>query len=290
MGNSHNMNYGVPVGGSLEFSKAIEKRYRRLGGAVNYNSRVDRIMVENNRAVGVRLADGSEHPSDIVISDVFAPAAIFDLLGGQYVDDNIKRQFSKPLDDRNMGLQVSFGMVRDLANEPRALVFFLEKPVRIADREYDRLNVEVFGYDSSMAPPGMSVLKVLLKTSYLFWKELRKQPEKYREEKQRVSAKVLEVLEKRFPGITEQVEAIDVATPMTVERYTGISQTYENTMGIAAMINLLKGKPRVLPELAGFFMIGESAGVAGIPGCATTGRNAIKTICKKEGTSFCSRP
>jgi phytoene dehydrogenase-like protein len=116
----------------------------------------------------------------------------------------------------------------------------------------------------------------------LFWKELRKQPEKYREEKQSVSVKVLEVLEKRFPGITEQVEAMDVATPMTMERYTGVTQGYENTMGIGAMINILKGKPRTLPGLAGFFMIGESAGVAGIPGCAATGRNLIKTICKKK--------
>ncbi len=290
MGNSHNLNYGVPVGGSLEFSRAIEKRYRDLGGTIIYNSRVDKVVVENNCAVGVRLADGTEHQSNIVISDVFAPTVIFNLLNGQYAGDRIKRQFSKPLDNRNMGLQVSFGVARDLAKEPRALVLFLEKPVKIADREHDRLGVELFGYDASMAPFGKSVLKVLLSTSYLFWKELRKQPDKYREEKQRVSARVLQVLEKRFPGIGEQVEVVDVATPMTVERYTGVSQGYENAMSIGAMINILKGRPRILHGLAGFFMIGESAGVAGIPGCAATGRNVVKTICKKEGSSFSSHP
>jgi phytoene dehydrogenase-like protein len=102
MGNSHAENYGVPSGGSLEFSRAIEKKYRELGGTIDYNSKVDKIIVEKNRAIGIRLADRSENRSNIVISDVFAPTAIFDLLGGQYVSDNINRQFSKPLDDRNM--------------------------------------------------------------------------------------------------------------------------------------------------------------------------------------------
>jgi len=41
--------------------------------------------------------------------------------------------------------------------------------------------------------------------------------EKYRHEKENVYHKVIEVLEKRFPGISEQVEAFDVTTPVTVE-------------------------------------------------------------------------
>ena len=285
MGNSHTKNYGVPAGGSLEFSRAIEKRYRELGGIVTYNSRVSRIMVENNRAVGVRLADGKEHRSDIVVSDIFAPTAIFSLLEGKYADGKIRKQFSKPVDERSMGIQVSLGVARDLSAEPRALVLYLQKPLRIADRDHDRLDIELFGYDPSMAPRGKSVVKVLLTTSYQFWKELRKQPKKYLEAKQRTSARVLEVLEKRFPGMAEQVEAVDVATPMTMERYTGVSQSYENNMGFGAMMRILKGQPRTLPGLAGFFMIGESAGVAGIPGCAASGRNFVGAICKTESSA-----
>jgi phytoene dehydrogenase-like protein len=133
LGNSHIQNYGVPVGGSLEFSRAIEKKYLKFGGKISYNSRVERVLVANNHAVGVRLADGSEHRSNIVISDVFAPTAIFGMLGGQYVSESIRRQFSKPIGDQGMGVQVSFGLARDLSKEPRALIFFLEKPVKIAD-------------------------------------------------------------------------------------------------------------------------------------------------------------
>ena len=288
MGNSYTRNYGVPAGGSLEFSRAIETRYFKLGGTITYNARVERILVKNNHAVGVRLADGSEHRSDIVISDVFAPTAIFDMLNGQYVDERIRQQFSEPVDTQGMGVQVSFGLARNLSKEPRALVLFLEKPVKIADREHDRLAVELFGYDPSLAPAGKSVLKVPIATSYSFWKELHKQPEKYWAEKQRVSETVLETLEKRFSHITEQVEAADVATPMTMERYTGVSQSYESSMGIGTMISLLKGQPKTLPGLGSYFMVGATAGVSGLPGCAAMGRNLIRTICRAEHLSFTS--
>ena len=110
MGNCHTHNYGVPAGGSLEFSRAIEKRYCRLGGVINYNERVERILVENDHAVGVRLVDGSEHRSDIVISDASAHSVIFGLLDGQYVDESVRRQFSKPMDNVVMGIHVSFGL------------------------------------------------------------------------------------------------------------------------------------------------------------------------------------
>lgn len=129
LGNCHTRNYGVPAGGLFEFSRAIEKRYCRLGGAMNYNARAERILVENNHAVGVRLVDGSEHFSDFVISDAFAYSVIFGLLKGQYVDDSIRRQFSKPVDNVVMGIHVSFGLSRDLSKEPRSLVLFLEKPL-----------------------------------------------------------------------------------------------------------------------------------------------------------------
>jgi len=37
---------GYPIGGSLEFSRAIERRYLQLGGKVHYGRRVARILVE----------------------------------------------------------------------------------------------------------------------------------------------------------------------------------------------------------------------------------------------------
>ena len=61
---------GYPIGGSLEFARAIERRYLDLGGEIHYRSPVTNVLVENDQAVGVRLADGTEYRSDIVISAI----------------------------------------------------------------------------------------------------------------------------------------------------------------------------------------------------------------------------
>lgn len=52
---------GYPLGGSLPFSRSIEKRYLDLGGEVAYNSKVSKVIVEKKKAVGVELDDGTEH-------------------------------------------------------------------------------------------------------------------------------------------------------------------------------------------------------------------------------------
>ncbi|MCW4010118.1 MAG: NAD(P)/FAD-dependent oxidoreductase [Candidatus Bathyarchaeota archaeon] len=287
IGNCDAKNYGVPVGGSLEFSKAIEQRYRRLGGELNYNSYVKEVLVEDNKAVGVKLVDETLYKADVVVSDAFAYTTIFDLLGGRFGNQKIRNQYSTPSDNAVMGIQVSFGLARDLSKEPRAMVLFLKKPVKIADREHDRLDLELFGYDPTLAPVGNSVLKILLDTSYSFWKDLYyDNHEKYEKEKAAVAETLLTELETRFPDITSQVEAQDVATPITMERYTGVGQGFENKLGFFEGMSLLKGPPQTLPRLKNFYMIGATAGGAGIPGCAAQGRNLIRKICREKRVPF----
>lgn len=123
--------------------------------------------------------------------------------------------------------------------------------------------------------------------SYSRWRELRDDRTAYRTEKQRVADTVIEQLEKRFPGLREQIEVVDVSTPVTVERYTG------NTRGLQAwmpkgggMMSLLKGMDRTLPGLEGFHMAGQWTGGIGVSTAAIHGSKAIQTICKRDGRSF----
>ncbi len=286
IGNCASNNYAVPAGGSLEFAKAIEQRFLKLGGIINYGKKVDKILVENDKAVGVRLKDGTEHRADIVVSDAFGYTTIFSLLDGKYVDDKIKKQYAKHQENMVMGIHVSFGVNRDLSKEPRALVLFLENPVTIADREHAKLDLELFGYDPSLAPNGKSVIKALINTNYSYWKQLYSDPAKYRAEKQKVADTVLKLLEKRFLGIQGQVEVVDVATPITTERFVGVGQGFESNWGFSDAVSMMRGQPKTLPKLQNFYMVGFSVGGGGIPGCAAMGRNLVKKLCKQEHVSF----
>jgi phytoene dehydrogenase-like protein len=285
----HNKDAGYPIGGSLEFAHAIEKRYLDLGGEVHYNSRVEKILTGNDEAVGVRLTDGTEHKADTVISAADGHATIFDMLEGKYVDDTIKGYYDtwpifQPI------IQVSLGVARDLSQEPHSLVCALPQPIRIAEKERSLFTMRHFCYDPTMAPEGKSAIATMFVSNHAYWKALAEDPERYEAEKKDIAIKVIEQLEQRYPGITDQVEVVDVATPLTYERYTGNWQgsmegwmITTETMGKA----FGKGMDKTLPGLENFYMVGQWVQPGGgLPPAAESGRKVIETICKQDGKKF----
>jgi len=121
-------NAGFPVGASLAFARAIEQRYLALGGQIHYKAPVEKILVDNapggsgHRAIGVRLYDDSIHRADTVISAADGRATIFDMLGGAFIDGQIKRTYDGHLPLHSQ-VQVSLGVKRDFTREPHWVTY-----------------------------------------------------------------------------------------------------------------------------------------------------------------------
>ena len=276
-------NYGFPIGGSLPLSQAIERRFRDLGGEITYRARVAKILTQGNRAIGIRLDDGTAIRADGVISNAFAPITLFNLLEKQALDSRTRSQFAMREDHMMMGLHVSLGVARELIDEPQALVLLQEAPVQLADQTLDRIPIELYGFDPTLAPEGNSMIKVMLNTSYAYWEQLAADSAQYGEAKDRLAEDVIRALEPRFPGIGAQIEAIDVATPLTTERYTGNGCNYTSESGKLDMMSMMLAKPRTLPAIRNLQLVGQSAGGGGLNGCAAMGRNAVRALCKEVG-------
>jgi len=282
----HGRNAGYPVGGSLEFSKAIEQRYLGLGGEIRYKARVEKVLVENNSAVGVRLADGTEHRADVIISAADGRTTIFGMLDGRYVDDSIRHYYDEwPLYEGF--LQVSLGVARDFSNEPHSLVFHTDDPIRVGDRSCNWVKMRHYCSDPTMAPEGRSVVTVCFAFGNpAHWKELHADQEKYKAEKQALAEAVIDRLDKRFPGTKEKVEVVDVATPVTFERYTGnwkgSHMGWRNTPRTEGT-----WMKRTLPGLESFYMAGQWVFMGGgVPGAILSGRHAMQVICGNDGRKF----
>jgi phytoene dehydrogenase-like protein len=279
-----------PVGGAARFALSIEKRYKELGGEVKYNSRVEKILVENGRAVGVRLADGSEHRADAIISDADGRKTIMGMLDGKFINDRIRKECAEPADETAWSAHVFLGVKRDLSAEPSALVMLLDDPVEIAGHMCDSLEMQVYGFDKTMAPEGKGVIKVELFSKYSRWKALAGDRIKYGEEKSRTCAQVVDILEKRFPGIRNQVETVDVPTQITWERYMGGTHGFANMPNKKASIwSGIRGAggDMTLPGLSGFYFVGVWASLAGsLFGNALSGKRAIQALFKRAGTEF----
>jgi phytoene dehydrogenase-like protein len=276
------------IGGSQAIIRLIEEKLASLGGSVRFGAKVERILVENDAAVGVQLVGGEIVAADWVISAADGHATIFDLLGGKYAG---KAQ-QKAYDQREIFpsyLQVSLGVALDLSHQPASAIRLLDWPLYVdPDTELAQVSFRFFNFDPTFAPAGKTAVTCFLPTrNHGYWVKLEQnEPATYRAEKHRVAEAVIAILERKVPGIGQAIEVVDVSTPATVIRYTG------NWKGSMEGWFLTPGAgfrplPSTLPGLRKFMMVGQwiSPG-GGLPSGPLTARPAIKAICKQDGVAF----
>ncbi len=287
----HERNAGYPAGGSMPMSRALEERFIRLGGKINYRHRVNRIVVENDQATGVVLDDSTEIRAGRVISAADGYATIFFMLEGKYTDEKIKQAYEKwplfpPL------IYAGFGVNRDFNDLPKSvsgISLGLKEPVIIAEKPRHRLWIHAYNHDPSMAPAGKTSLIIMLETDYDYWKKLSLDRVEYERKKEETEKILISQLELRFPGISSQIEASDIATPLTFERYTGNWKgSFEGWMITPEnSYTLMKPMSQVLPGLKRFYMCGQwIMPGGGLPTGIMTARKLIKNICHEDGKKF----
>jgi phytoene dehydrogenase-like protein len=287
----HNKNAGYPIGGSMPMSRALESRYKELGGILNYRSRVASIITENNIATGVRLEDGTEHRAGRVISAADGYTTLFNMLEGKFGNEKTREPYEKWLLFPSL-IFVSLGVKRTFEEIPRTvsgLTFHLKQQVEIGDKVRDKLSVHLYNHDPSMAPEGCTAITVMLDTDYGYWKDLALNRKVYLQQKEEIGRKIVELLNERFPGISSQVEELDVATPLTFERYTGNWKgSFEGwliTPENSAVI--MKPMPQSLPDLKNFYMCGQWVEPGGgLPTAIMSGRRLVKKLCKEDKRKF----
>lgn len=287
----HRKNAGYPLGGSTPMSVALEKRYLSLGGKVNYKKRVEKIIVENDIAAGIRLTDGTEHRAARVISAADGYTTIFNMLDGRYADDKVREPYERwpifqPL------IFASFGVNRSFSDEPLSVSGFsypLYEPVEIGGMLRDRLWIHIYNHDPGMAPEGKTSIITMLESRYDYWEKLADNEPAYRAEKEKIAGILTEQLERRFPGISSLIEVVDIATPLTFKRYTGNWQgSFEGWLITPQNAQvMMKPMPKTLPGLGNFYMTGQWVEPSGgLPTGIMSGRKLVKSICKEDKRKF----
>ena len=280
---------GWPAGGSQVFSDTVAKRLTDLGGRVHYKSPVEKILVENGRAVGILLADGTEKRADYTVSAADGYATLYRMLEGKYLTQPIENYYRSAGDTSPFGVVVYLGLMATRTDAPHALTLLFDEPLDVGGLEQDSLHATYYGPATGLAPEGKSVLKVEVQASYSYWKERRDADLKaYREEKRRIADGIIDRLERRFPGLREQIEVTDVCTPPTAERYTGNRFGWQAGPATENVEEVQRnGLSKTLPGLEGFFHVGQwSDATLGVSSVAISGRNMVKNLCKKEGMRF----
>ncbi len=279
---------GYPLGGSLAFSRAIEAKYLALGGQIHYRSKVDRILIEDGRAVGVKGAWG-ESRGDFVVSAADGRDTLDRMLGGIYRGCEIDRAFGE-LESFPSLLFVGLGLDRDCSDLPHSLSFDLDQPIVLEGRALTkaRLTLRTFNFDPGLAPAGKTSAAVMLDTTNdAYWTALAaRDPIAYGAEKKAVGDAVIAAIDRKIPGFSSWVEVADVATPKTFIDYTNNWRgSFEGWLPKAGAFG--KSITRTIAGIEGFEMVGQwlTPG-GGLPPAGMDGRNLAKRLCRAEGRAF----
>lgn len=278
----HRKEGGYPIGGSLNFARAIEKKYNNLGGKIKYNSKVRKIRVEKNKATGVELENGSYIPADIIIPACDGHATLFEMLEGKYLTQRIRNFYKHPKLWKPL-ISISLGVKRDFSAHALITDFKLKNPIQVCGETIEWSGFFHFCIDPNFAPKGHSVIKSQIETDYFYWKKLYDTDKRaYREEKERILNLYIDILDKKYPGLKNDIEERDIATPVTWERYTGNWQaSYQGWLPTVSNFGVTLSKK--LPGLKNVYMAGQWIFPGGgVPMCMVQARNLIRVVSSEQ--------
>ncbi len=282
---------GYPIGGSLKFSQKFEEKYLKLGGKINFNGSVSKILIENNTTKGLILEDGSKHFSDITISAADWNYTFFEALEGKYTNKTIlSLRNQKKLKIYYSVFMVSLGLSRTFESHPHYFRFPLKSAIVSPDgTKYERMEVHIYNYDPTLAPEGKTVVSVsFYTTAGDYWIMLRNADKtSYDVLKNDFANIIINALDEKLGDIKSYIEERDITTPATYHRYTG--NHGGSVQGWLPGKNLIASTP-VKPDLAGldnFYFTGHwSQAGGGLPIAIKSGRDVAQMICKKCKVPF----
>jgi carotene isomerase len=267
-----------PVGGSGALVDALVRGLEKYGGKLLLNNHVEQILVENNRATGVKLRNGTTLMAN---KAVISNASVWDTL--KLLPDRIlpqsylQEKAATPECDSFMHLHLGI----DATNLPSDLqchyiiVHDWQKGVTAPQ------NVVVISIpsvlDPSLAPPGKHVIHVYTPGNepYQLWQEMERNSEAYQKQKKARAEVMWQGLARIIPDIRQRCEVELVGTPLTHSRFL---RRHHGSYGpaIEAGKALFPGANTPLP---GFYCCGDSTfpGI-GLPAVAASGAIAANTI------------
>lgn len=246
-----------PVGGVGGIAKALAKGLVDKGSKILYKANVTNIILENGKAVGVRLSDGREFFSRTVISN----ATRWDTFGKLLKMDDLpetEKNFQRTYVKAPSFLSIHMGVKANvLPPDTDCHHFVLEDSWTSLEKPYGSIFLSIpTVLDSSLAPKGQHILHIFTTSCIEDWKGLGQK--EYEEKKELVADEIISRLEnKLFPGLRNSIVFKEVGTPKTHRRYLARNDGTYGPMPRGIPKGLL-GMPFNTTAIDGLYCVGDS--------------------------------
>jgi phytoene dehydrogenase-like protein len=304
---AYNNDYQLPpVGGGQVIPRWLEKTLKKYGGEVYCNSKVTKIIDDGKKAVSIVVEkDGTEtsFKSQYIISASDSVSLFEKIMRPKLFGGNLLEQL-KSAELYSSAVTVYLGL-----NSKAEELGFGEETIFITKENISRSvrnsgdpelsDITVFSpsaRDRSMAPENKGTLTIFVPayfSQFNNWETEKNEHgervrgEKYKKLKKEYGDILIERVEKELGiDIASKIEFMDVATPLTYERYTG--NRYGTMMGARPCSkNFKSGIAKSKTPLKNVFLCGHWAALGGgVPVAVSTGANAALLVLKNKKSPF----
>lgn len=286
-----------PVGGSSRIAETILPVIEGAGGHVAIAAEVDRVVVEDGRAAGVRLAGGGLVRAPVVVSDAGWAATVGTLVPPEWRSRFPSLAGVEPSAAHlslyvglrgtaaELGLSGTNQWIYEDADQDGSFRRFARDP----DAPFPLLYLS---FASAKDPtflarfPGKATLEAVTMGPYApfaRWEGTRSghRGAEYAELKERLRERMLAAVLARLPGIRGRVEVAELSTPLSTRHFAG--HPHGEIYGLEATPRRFEADIPVRAPLPGLFLTGADAATSGLTG-ALAGAALCASAILKENT------
>lgn len=220
--------YAVPIGGTCEMGNTLQRGLEKFGGKLQLNAHVDEILVENGRAVGVRLKNGNVVKAKKAVVSNATPFDTVKMLGTEQELPSGVEKWRKEL-----GKLPRHGAIMHLfiAIDAEGLdLSHIDDPAHLVIQDWDRSmqdsqNLCSFFIpsilDKTLCPEGKHVIHVYSSGGepYEPWEKLTPGSEEYEAYKEERASVLWNAVERCIPDIRDRVEFSIIGSPLAHEAF-----------------------------------------------------------------------
>ncbi len=227
-----------PVGGASRIAETIAPVIEKSGGRIVTNAEVSRILVHENKAVGVRMADGREFRAHTIISDAGTRRTLDDLVieSDASVEKTRTEIHSIPPSIAHICLYV--GARESASKLGLSGTNIWVHPTPDLDANFQRSQSDpsapfsalYFSFPSAKDPdferrhPGRSTIEAVTLAPYAWFEqwegtEWKRRDDEYTAFKTDLSARLQTALQQYVPALAGKIDYAELSTPLSTQHF-----------------------------------------------------------------------
>lgn len=214
-------NFSIPDNNQKEMVETLYSSYISSGGTVSFDSSLLSVTVKNKRLCELHFAEKSVSDFDFVVfsNDIAAVNKILNNSGIKLptLEKTIKNEHI------TSSCMLYYTLNRgDVCSITDNLAIPCD-PIRVGSRWLNEFSVRI-QQDTECEAAAISVTLYQNEEDFREWKRLRDEDtEQYKKAKTEIARSVATAIGERFPQAYGKLKLCDMTTPLTYERYTGVS-------------------------------------------------------------------